>query len=71
MTRAPLTPDDPTRAPGHTCGTIDKVKTLVRRLARPGLMSDERRQAATDALLLLEDLRTANARLRDLAGGKP
>lgn len=71
MTRPPLTPEDPTRAPGHTCGTIDRVKTLVRRLARAGLTPEDRRQAETEALLLLEDLRTANVRLRDLAGGKP
>lgn len=72
MSRSPLTPDDPSKAPGHTCGTIDRVKTLVRRLARAADACDHdpdhHAQLLQEAHAELEQLRAANERLRSLAG---
>lgn len=70
MPRQPLTPDDPRRAPGHTCPGIDRVQALVRKLGRDlgTLAPDHRAELVRVALAELEELRTANERLRALAG---
>lgn len=62
-----LTPENPAKAPGHTCPHIDRVKSIVRKLARTDLTPEHRAALRDEAFKLLEDLREANTRLRALA----
>jgi len=62
-----LTPENPSKAPGHTCPVIDQIKSKLRLLKKDGNSESVRLTLISECLEHLEDLREANERLRHLA----